>query len=415
MNLLLFGVKIMKIKAKYFSIGVVVFSLFSCTNGTEETVDYKNYDSSKYFRSSTPEFYSYDGIRNSTSSFEFEKAMIPINSSDFMYDEPVIFIGKDDEATLLYEPTEIHSVWDYAKTREFHEGVDFVIEGNKMRLTENSSMKFWDKRDYYNKDLTDLLHLIKQDGTFMRYAEGLALQYEFVVSYSHNSRNSYSTTSCQETKLKNTIEKIRKGQSVNIAFLGDSITVGMGSYNINESYVELVKKFFENNYKSNFNFENISYGGKSSSAAIKFACLMNFTPDLVFIAFGMNDIFSSALEYKSNIENCITTIHSKYPHSEIILVSSMLPNPDIYLVENNGKLDSVSATYSLEKSLIELEEKYSFVSLTPVTSISAELLSVKRDCSILSNNYNHPNNFLHRIYAQEILNTLFDDYYSVVK
>ena len=93
----------------------------------------------------------------------------------------------------------------------------------------------------------------------------------------------------------------------------------------------------------------------------------------------------------------------------------MLPNPDVYLVENNGKLDSVSATYSLEKSLIELEEKYSFVSLTPVTSISAELFSVKRDCSILSNNYNHPNNFLHRIYAQEILNTLFDDYYSVVK
>lgn len=406
----------MKIKAKYFTLGIIVFSLFSCSNGTESLSDYNRYDSSKYFRNTPPEYHSFEGTRSSSSSFDFEKVMLPINCSDFMYDEPIVFIGKDDEATLLYEPTEIHSVWNYAKTVEYREGVDFVVEGNKIRLTENSSMKYWDKSEYYKKDSSDVLHPINANGLYLRYSEGLSLKYEYVVTYSHRKNaEAYKTSRFQGDKLKNTLSKIQDGKTVNIAFLGDSITVGAGPIYYYESYVELVKNCLMSKCRSNFNFENISIGGKSSSAATAMVKQISFTPDLICVAFGMNDIFSTSVSYKNNIERCINLIHSKYPEAEILLISNMLPNPEIFFVEgNDGDVDDISVKESLEFSLYGLEEEYPYVALTPMTSISSMIFKAKRDCSVLSNNFNHPNNFLHRIYAQEILNTLMGDYYAEV-
>lgn len=93
----------------------------------------------------------------------------------------------------------------------------------------------------------------------------------------------------------------------------------------------------------------------------------------------------------------------------------MLPYLSIKYLEYLWEKLPLDGVKCLENILSEMEFNYPFVSLTPMTSISSMIYKIKKDCTIYSNNYNHPNNFLHRVYAREILNTLIGNYYSEVK
>lgn len=52
-------------------------------------------------------------------------------------------------------------------------------------------------------------------------------------------------------------------------------------------------------------------------------------PDLVILAFGMNDSAGRpAASYKDNVAGVIAAVREKVPACEFILVASMLGNPD---------------------------------------------------------------------------------------
>ncbi|MBC7967516.1 MAG: prolyl oligopeptidase family serine peptidase, partial [Fuerstia sp.] len=120
-------------------------------------------------------------------------------------------------------------------------------------------------------------------------------------------------------------------------------------------------------------------------------------PDLVILAFGMNDSSGrSAEEYKSNTLAMIKAVREAQPQAEFILIATMLGNRDWVTLKHE-----LFPQY--RTALQELTEPG--IALADMTSIWTEMLNRKQDWDLTGNGVNHPNDFGHRVYAQ-VLTTL---------
>jgi len=97
-------------------------------------------------------------------------------------------------------------------------------------------------------------------------------------------------------RLKKVIEKARTGESVNIAFLGGSVTEGAGAPKNAEGYAYLFAEAFKETYGNgdNVRFVNAGLSGTPSSlGAIRFQShivdVLCAEPDLLVIEFAVND------------------------------------------------------------------------------------------------------------------------------
>ena len=61
----------------------------------------------------------------------------------------MFFVGEEDEAPLLYTPTKVVAVYDYALERQFVAGVDYAVEGKKIKRLRGGSLPFMAKEDYF--------------------------------------------------------------------------------------------------------------------------------------------------------------------------------------------------------------------------------------------------------------------------
>jgi lysophospholipase L1-like esterase len=125
---------------------------------------------------------------------------------------------------------------------------------------------------------------------------------------------------------------------------------------------------------------------------------MDEAPDLVLIAYGMNDAgFMPVEPFVANTTRILDVIRQRGGGTEVILLASMLGNPEW--------------VYSpVEKFLIFRDGLASLcgpgVALADMTSLWAGLLKVKSYQDISGNGVNHPNDFGHRIHAQVLLDLL---------
>ncbi|MCA9023136.1 MAG: prolyl oligopeptidase family serine peptidase, partial [Planctomycetaceae bacterium] len=143
---------------------------------------------------------------------------------------------------------------------------------------------------------------------------------------------------------------------------------------------------------------NPSVGGKDTRWALtQVDTVVESKPDLVLIAFGMNDSAGrSAKEYQANTKALMEKIREKLPQTEFILVAPMLGNRDWIRLKHE-----LFPQY--RDALAELCQPG--VALADMTSIWTEFFKQKLDWDLTGNGVNHPNDFGHRIYAQ-VLSTL---------
>jgi lysophospholipase L1-like esterase len=127
-------------------------------------------------------------------------------------------------------------------------------------------------------------------------------------------------------------------------------------------------------------------------------------PDLVLIAFGMNDVTMGrfdpdrgAREYAANLAAVRSAIRADAPEAEFILVSSMHGNPAI---ENYP-----AGHYPMYRDVLA-GFMGAGTALADITALWGELLARKRPLDMIANGLNHPNDFGHRLYAQTILGLL---------
>ena len=132
--------------------------------------------------------------------------------------------------------------------------------------------------------------------------------------------------------------------------------------------------------------------------------------DLFVLAFGMNNGGSTASAVTSLMENIIKKLYRVAPETDVVLVSTMLPN--IEAVRNPAdKYFCNGNQYTFEEAMYPLAERMCKngidCAVAPMTSVSKYIHSQKRYRDTTGNNVNHPSDFLARTYAQVIYQTVF--------
>jgi lysophospholipase L1-like esterase len=192
-----------------------------------------------------------------------------------------------------------------------------------------------------------------------------------------------------------------------ICVTGDSISEGFNASGVTGApprqppYAALVHAGLEHVYRSPVTFNNFAISGWTSDHGLAdVARVVDAGPDLVIVAFGMNDSgYAEAADFSANIAGIMSAVRAGAPDVEFVLVSPMLPNPrwDYPVMERFGAYrDALSRLSGAGAALAD------------ITTLWTDVLARKSVHDLTGNGINHPNDFGHRLYAQTILGLLVD-------
>ncbi len=355
------------------------------------------------------------------SKYQLNTALLPFWRSKNVYNETVTFKNKDDTPQLLYTPTKIISVYDYYLEKEYKEGDDFVIEGNRIKLTTDTKINYW--TNFYSDTYYNNLHksMITKDGKYIYAWEIEPNRHQISVSYEHNGEWTGAVPVNQSAAIPKTIEKLKKGQTIKIGITGDSITYGRGcsgdfGYGAKTPrYASLVDNYLRARFPSaNIITENVGYGGKAAVWGAESVQRFTIIPDVCIVALGENDIITPTDTYRIYMQNTVNALRELNPDMEIIVVSPMTGNKE--LVGSTGTEGGYYGEKAkFEDELCKIAKAATGVIVAPVMSITKSLYdNGKRFEDVNSNNLNHPNDYIHRVYAQTILKTMLGDDFNAL-
>ncbi len=329
--------------------------------------------------------------------------------------EPVLFVqqenGQAATGHLLFTPTKLVSVTSGDGLRVFQEGVDFIWSPgtNLLTLTPNSLIPFRTSAELHPPKGSPRTHGETIDGkSSLFFAEGGAVfqSLQVNVTYDHADQwNGYVPASASN-ELRTTISKLREKKPLKIVILGDSISHGAcasGTFcglPYQPPFTGLVAEALETEYGSAISLKNLSVGGMVSKWGVTMAPeVASEKPDLVIVAFGMNDAswrIPSAV-YRQNIRTIVDTIKRSDPEADFILVATMTGNPEWSKPDPN-----LYREYRDDLSAVTGPG----VAVADMTTIWQDMLKKKKFDDLTGNGINHPNDFGHRVYAQVILKLL---------
>lgn len=341
------------------------------------------------------------------------KLLRPFWQGDTIEGESMLFIRDPKtgvaKASVLSPIVDVLSVHNSAGDVTYEAGRDFLWKpgSREIILPARSRIASYFPADLRRPNDSQKYKLTHRDGNGEIFF-GAKLEYhnmQTCITYKHEPED-WSTIipKFNEQALPGTIGRLRKGQPVSIVLIGDSISSGCnasgwaGEAPYQPSFPGLLQRHLEAQYQSKVRMTNPSVSGKDTRwvlSAIDLVVKPN--PDLVIVAFGMNDAAGrSAKEYQANTKAVMTKIRKKLPNTEFILVATMLGNRDWPRL----KQELFPQYRDALKQLCEPG-----IALADMTSIWTEFLKRKQDWDLTGNGVNHPNDFGHRVYAQ-VLSTL---------
>ena len=343
----------------------------------------------------------------------------PIWKGNTVYNETVMFVPNAktkeiESAPLLYTPDKIMSVRSFDLTKEYKEGVDYVVENGKIKLTDRTRIPMWKYDDYYCRNVIGFdLPSISAPGRHLKYGAGATFQKTQVcVTYTHKDAWKGPVPAYAGSKLSKTMQLLNQKKPLSIVYNGDSITVGCESSKWNNIapfapiWTEMVTEELKAVYGGSIKETNTAVGGMDSKWGLENVQenINKHNPNLVVLGFGMNDGTQGVKpeQFQSNIEKTIQAVRAKHPDCEFILVSTTLPNPDV-----SGPWMQYQPDY--QDVLEAIASRTSGVAVAKMTDMHKHLLSLKRYWDMTGNNINHPNDFLARVYAQVISQVLIQD------
>lgn len=380
-----------------FVILTLCFTLTACSN--EENNKEEN---EKYKKAAT--------TVKDLNKFSLEEYIKPYWSDGVVYNESVLPLrntkGEMEPITLMYDIGAIVSVKNSALNRVYKEGRDYVVENGKLKILTTGSISTIDYAAMYpsieyGAMYPETVQPHKTNG-YMYFAEGSTFhKMQLAVTYIPKNKWTGPIPKQKSDLLKKTMEKLTNKQDLKIVIFGDSISVGansskfVGTAPYCDNYFEMVVNSLETKYKSNITFENPSVGGVKSSWGVENAksLVAEEKPDLVIIAFGMNDGSAGVSEevFKNNIVQIMNTIKKENPNCEFILVAPMIQN-------KNWPNAAMQEAYLEPLNSLEKEG----CAVADITSMHTYLLTRKSYIDMTGNHVNHPNDFLVRLYAQVI-------------
>lgn len=348
-----------------------------------------------------------------------------------VFEEAICFTRSDQGellgGELIYTPTKILKVTAADGSYIYEEGKDYVIKEGKLQLTDNTTIKVLPREVYcvpYNGEADcGWLRIVGGERYLKIYPE--VYQYQLMVTYEHEEHWKGFIPENMSNLLPRTMSKLAAKEKVKLVFYGDSITAGweasgcdeqvIDMYTIEEkhlslsrppympAWVSLVTAALEDKF-DHPNITKVNRGAGGSTASwgnIHADKLVNpHKPDLVVVAFGMNNIHADPQDYYNDILGILTTIRNSNPECEFLLVSPMVGNPEMEIFTCHKMPEHQEELYKLHRTLPG-------VALAPVHTMFLELLRQgKNYMDITGNCINHPNDFSVRIYAQMVLSAL---------
>lgn len=361
------------------------------------------------------------------SEYDLKTYMKSLWKGDTVYAETAFVLKEPDGSVapirLLYDVKQIISVRNFALDTLYEEGKDYSVEQGRLVVKEDGAIYediALDYDQYYLGEPTAWSLTGVNGGGLLKTEiengqQGLT-KWQIAVTYIHTEGESVlSEPQTHSEAFAKTVQKLQNGERTNIVCLGDSISAGWSASgfvycNIEPycpNYFTLFTDYLADHYHNDqINADNYSVGGMKTDwgcAEKQISSVTGSKPDLLILAFGMNDGVSggfSAEQYKTNTQAIIDGVRATCPDTEIMLIATMLPNAEVANMLVNQ--------YAYLAALNELAAENENVAVADVTTACFEMLSVKKFRDFSANNVNHPNDFFHRVYAQIAVKTLVD-------
>lgn len=321
--------------------------------------------------------------------------MRPIWTGGRVLNESVLLLSRDGgpfSGKLMFRPTRVLAVSSPERGREYVQGRDFVVRGDRIEALPGSDIPTMRASEFATGQFpwTDL------SGRHV------------FVTYEHSDTWTGPLPERQGNLLPRTLGLLRRRAPVTIAALGDSITLGMfcsGFRNVppyQPPWVNLFADALGRSYHDpKIKVYNAAVGGTTSDWGLQVApdCIGALKPDLVIVAFGMNDFWSnSPAVFRKNIEGIMAEVRSQAPHAEFVLVSSIEFNADY---TNDPTYVANLKGYAPELAAL----KGPGVGFLDMTRMSDALYKAKSP-EDLQTDPMHPDDFFARWYAQGLIETL---------
>lgn len=297
--------------------------------------------------------------------------------------------------TLMFTPDKIISVTSYDGTVQYHEGVDYTVEGRTLTAVGGSGISQVQDSDLKHGEL----------------AWNVIGGKQILVTYQHSGRWTGPVQPYVGTELPRTMQLLRESRPLRIVAYGDSITYGIGSSHMDQiapyqpPWVDLLVGEMRRAWSDpDIQLFNSSQSGAASDWARDLAGRMvsSLHPDLVIVAFGQNDFWRiTPAEFAANIAAVVRTVRAANPRVEFLLVSTTRFDPaytsdPLYWNRVTGYDARLRAMTGPGVQLVDM------------TAISGAVFAAKepRDCL---NDPLHPNDYLSRWYAQSLAAALTPD------
>lgn len=379
--------------------------------------------------------------------FDLDTRMLPVWDGDTVYNESVMFVGVNDRVKLLYDPSEIISVRSKDLKTEYVKGVDYDVDDEGfLVLLPGTSAVFIPEDLYYsfNAEVPEVVIKVLRDGAEapLYFSEEIS-KYQIFVTYRHEPAPWLFIPPVRRDAFKKLIGKLEAGEDVTMVFYGDSITFGASSSSLfncepfEPIWPVMFTEYLADRYSYTVNYVdpklpntasvpsgpslpagrsrgtvtyvNTAVGGWSSrNAADSFDLhvapfVEKYGCDFFLFGFGMNDGLNDTDTQKGLVKATLDRMTEAAPQCELLLLSTMVPNPD-----------SVNGWYArqelFEDVYYELADHYTRfghpAAVAPMTSVSKSMLCRKRFRDYTGNNINHPNDFMAAVYAQTVMQTV---------
>ncbi len=325
--------------------------------------------------------------------------------------DTLFFTGEDRAsatAQLLRVPSAPPRLVGANGVMEFEHGRDFTWEPGTRAVTLTAGSRIPFKTSAELHPAPDAPHAYKsQRGTnrWMFFGPGRVIHdLQCVAGYpSDDAWRPPFPSAAPDVQLGALRAKLRAKQPAKLVMLGDSISTGGDASAVAQvwphqpGYPGLVARALETRFGGKVTLSNLSKGGMDSKwGATRVADVIAEKPDLLLVAFGMNDASGHRPpgQLAEVTRQIITPVRAALPDCAVIVVSPMTANsewihaaPELYpaYAQALGGLTGRGIAFA------------------DVTAVWSAVEARKKHFDLTGNGLNHPNDLGHRLYAETIL------------
>ncbi len=387
--------------------------------------------------------YLYDVV-----SYNIEKYAAPVWEGNIVYAETA-FVREDKDnyypapITLLYPIDEIISVRSADMKTVYKEGVDYEVEDGKLVIImpedgghirvlpyfsskpDSEEAYTYDKKGTYGSSSPDgQTFYYWRDPMYTNDKEGGISKWTVSVTYKHSGESVITTPTDQSDKFEAIIDKLTPGNELTVVSLGDSITRGCSaSLNHREgpwgpkapAYNQMFCDYLEAAYGVTVTHKNLAVDGKTSSwgnEAAQINAVVNAKPDILILAFGMNEGGLSPEQHVSQTKSIIDKVQAECPDTYVIVVSTCLLGQGYSASNQNRPFfgDALEAAFKDTEKVIVANVTKADVEMEGYdTENETNHTGPKCYEDLTGSGSNHPNDFMHRIYLQVMIQAAFGE------